>query len=151
MRLVLQRVSHAQVSVDGRVVGEVGRGILVLLGIQTGDGFGEMEWGAKKTAELRIFNDDNNKMNLSLNDINGEVMVISQFTLLADVEKGRRPSFLNAAPPKEAEELYLYFVDCLRKFGIPTAMGVFGARMSVSLVNEGPVTVVIDRSVAEKR
>lgn len=146
MRLVLQRVSRAQVSVNGKIVGEIGRGLLVLLGVQTGDSREEMEWGARKTAELRIFQDDNDKMNLSLKDINGEVLVISQFTLLADTEKGRRPSFIDAAPPEEAETLYHYFTDCLRKSGIPTATGIFAAKMSVSLINEGPVTIVLDRA-----
>jgi D-aminoacyl-tRNA deacylase len=145
MRLVLQRVSRAQVSVDKKVVGEIGHGLVVLLGVQNGDGRKEMEWGAKKTAELRIFQDDHDKMNLSLKDINGEVLVISQFTLLADAEKGRRPSFINAAPLGEAENLYIHFVECLRKFGVPTATGIFAAKMSVSLVNEGPVTIVLDR------
>lgn len=146
MRLVLQRVSRAQVSVDGRVAGEIGRGLLVLLGVQKGDGEAEMEWGARKTAELRIFQDDQDKMNLSLLDVNGEALVVSQFTLLADADKGRRPSFTDAAPPEEAERLYRYFADCLRKTGIATATGVFAARMSVSLVNEGPVTIILDRA-----
>jgi D-tyrosyl-tRNA(Tyr) deacylase len=145
MRLVLQRVSRAQVSVDGTVSGEIGRGILVLLGVENGDGLAEMEWGAKKAAELRIFQDDQDKMNLSLMDVRGEALVVSQFTLLADVERGRRPSFTDAAAPPEAERLYNYFVDCLRKMNVPTATGVFAAHMSVSLVNEGPVTIVIER------
>jgi D-tyrosyl-tRNA(Tyr) deacylase len=145
VRLVLQRVSRAQVSVDGRVAGEIGHGLLVLLGVQRGDGVAEMEWGARKAAELRIFQDDQDKMNLSLLDVNGEALVVSQFTLLADADKGRRPSFTDAAPPEEAERLYRYFADCLRKMGIATATGVFAARMSVSLVNEGPVTIVLDR------
>ena len=148
MRLVLQRVSRAQVSVDGKVTGEIGRGLLMLLGVQKGDGTAEMEWGAKKAAELRIFQDDQDKMNLSLLDVNGEALVVSQFTLLADSEKGRRPSFTGAAPPEEANGLYRHFADCLRKMGIPTATGVFAARMSVSLVNEGPVTIVLERKPA---
>jgi D-tyrosyl-tRNA(Tyr) deacylase len=131
--------------VDGQVSGEIGRGLLVLLGVQKGDGPAEMEWGARKTAELRIFQDDQDKMNLSLLEVNGEALVVSQFTLLADPEKGRRPSFTDAAPPEEADRLYRHFADCLRKMGIPTATGVFAARMSVSLVNEGPVTIVLDR------
>jgi D-tyrosyl-tRNA(Tyr) deacylase len=145
MRLVLQRVSRAQVSVDGEVAGEIGRGLLVLLGVQKGDGTEEIEWGARKTAELRIFQDEQDKMNLNLVDVNGEALVVSQFTLLANAEKGRRPSFTEAAPPEEAERLYLEFVDCLRKLGVPTATGTFAARMSVSLVNEGPVTIVLER------
>lgn len=148
MRLVLQRVSRAQVSVNGNVTGEIGRGLLVLLGVQKGDGTAEMEWGAKKAAELRIFQDDQDKMNLSLLDVSGEALVVSQFTLLADSEKGRRPSFTDAAQPEEAERLYGFFVDCLRRMGIPTATGVFAARMSVSLVNEGPVTMILDRKPA---
>ena len=148
MRLVLQRVSRAQVSVDGKVTGEIGRGLLMLLGVQKGDGTAEMEWGAKKAAELRIFQDDQDKMNLSLLDVNGEALVVSQFTLLADSEKGRRPSVTGAAPPAEANGLYRHFADCLRKMGIPTATGVFAARMSVSLVNEGPVTIVLERKPA---
>ena len=148
MRLVLQRVSHAEVRVDGKVTGEIERGLLVLLGVQKGDGQAEMEWGARKTAELRIFQDDQDRMNLSLQEVNGGALVVSQFTLLADSEKGRRPSFTDAAPPDEADRLYRHFVDCLRKMGIPTATGVFAARMSVSLTNEGPVTIVLDRRPA---
>lgn len=145
MRLVLQRVSRAEVIVEGKTVGEIGRGLLVLLGVQKGDSEAEMEWGAKKTAELRIFQDQHEKMNLSLKDVNGEVLVVSQFTLLADADKGRRPSFIDAAEQEEADRLYQYFTNCLRQVGIPTATGTFAAKMSVSLVNEGPVTIVLNR------
>jgi D-aminoacyl-tRNA deacylase len=145
LRIVLQRVSSASVEVDGTIVGRIGKGYLVLLGVEGKDGEGEMDWGAKKVAELRVFQDAQDKMNLSLADVEGEALVVSQFTLCADVEKGRRPSFVKAAAPEQAKPLYEYFVSALRSAGIRTATGVFAARMKVSLVNEGPVTIVLDR------
>lgn len=145
MKLVVQRVSSAQVTVDGVVCGKIGPGLLILLGIHGGDGADTMEWGAKKCAELRIFQDDQDKMNLSLAELNGEALVISQFTLCADAQKGRRPSFIDAAPPAIAKPLYEHFVNALRTGGIRTATGIFAAKMSVSLVNEGPVTIILER------
>jgi len=145
LRLVLQRVSRAEVTVDGRSVGQIGHGLLVLLGVASGDTEAEMDWGVRKVAELRIFQDENDKMNRSLLDLNGEALVVSQFTLFADAQKGRRPSFTDAAPPAEAERLYDYFVSKLRETGVRTATGVFAARMAVSLVNEGPVTIILEK------
>jgi D-tyrosyl-tRNA(Tyr) deacylase len=145
LKLVVQRVSSAQVTVDGVVCGKIGPGLLILLGIHGGDGADTMEWGAKKCAELRIFQDDQDKMNLSLAELNGEALVISQFTLCADAQKGRRPSFIDAAPPAIAKPLYEHFVNALRTGGIRTATGIFAAKMSVSLVNEGPVTIILER------
>jgi D-tyrosyl-tRNA(Tyr) deacylase len=145
LRIVLQRVGSASVTVDGKVVGKIGKGFLILLGIEGKDGQTEMDWGVRKVAELRVFQDEQEKMNLSLEDIGGEALVVSQFTLCADVQKGRRPSFVKAAPPEQAEPLYEYFVDKLRDMGIRTATGIFAAKMSVSLVNEGPVTILLER------
>jgi D-aminoacyl-tRNA deacylase len=145
MRAVLQRVSQASVTVDGEVVGTIGHGLLILLGVDARDGEAEMEWAARKAAELRIFQDEHDKMNLSLLDVGGEALVISQFTLCGDARKGRRPSFTDAAAPEIAAPLYEYFVSCLRNLGIRTATGVFAAKMSVALVNEGPVTIWLER------
>ena len=128
-----------------QVVGEIGAGLLILLGIGKSDGDAEMEWGARKAAELRIFQDDEGQMNRSLLDVGGAALVISQFTLYGDAQKGRRPSFIDAAPPEIAEPLYQKFVENLRALGIRTETGIFAAKMSVALVNEGPVTIVIER------
>lgn len=137
MKAVLQRVSRAAVAIDGATVGQIGRGLVILLGVESTDTAAEMAWAARKAAELRIFEDDELKMNRSLFDIGGEALVVSQFTLLADVQKGRRPSFIKAAPPELAKPLYESFVDALRTLGVRTATGVFAAKMSVSLVNRG--------------
>ena len=145
MRLVVQRVSRASVTVDGKTVGQIGTGLLVLLGVGQKDSEAEMEWGARKVAELRIFPDEQERMNRSLIEMGGEALVISQFTLYGDVQKGRRPSFIDAAPPELAEPLYLKFVSLLRAQGIRTETGIFAAKMSVSLVNEGPVTILFDK------
>ena len=145
MKLVLQRVSSAKVEIDKQVVGSIGKGLLVLLGIGVSDSPAEMEWGARKVADLRIFQDEQDKMNISLSEIGGEALVVSQFTLYADADKGRRPSFIEAAPPEQAKPLYDLFVSTLRTAGVRTAAGVFGAKMSVSLVNEGPVTIILSR------
>jgi D-tyrosyl-tRNA(Tyr) deacylase len=123
----------------------IGVGLLILLGVGKEDSEEVMEWGAKKVAELRIFQDEAERMNRSLLDVSGEALVISQFTLYGDAQKGRRPSFISAAPPELAEPLYLKFAEYLRNQGIRTEMGVFGAKMSVTLVNEGPVTIILDR------
>jgi D-tyrosyl-tRNA(Tyr) deacylase len=144
MKAVLQRVSGAKVEVDGKPVGTVGRGILVLLGVEKGDRAKEAEWLAEKTVNLRIFEDGNGKMNLSVLDIGGEILAVSQFTLAGNCAKGRRPSFDTAAPPAEANDLYERFVERLRGFGIKVETGVFQADMKVSLVNDGPVTFIIE-------
>ncbi|MDD5087382.1 MAG: D-aminoacyl-tRNA deacylase [bacterium] len=145
MRIVLQRVSQAQVSVEQAVVGKIAAGLVVLLGIEQGDTEAVVAWGARKTAELRIFQDDDNRMNRSLLDVGGAALVISQFTLLGDTRKGRRPSFTEAAEPETAERLYQYFAASLRQLGVQVETGVFAAKMSVSLVNEGPVTLLLER------
>ncbi len=145
LKAVLQRVSGASVAIDGVTVSQIGRGLVILLGVESKDTIAEMEWGARKAAELRIFEDAERKMNRSLFDVHGEALVVSQFTLLADVQKGRRPSFINAAPPEMAEPLYEQFVDTLRTLGVRTATGVFAAKMAVTLVNEGPVTILLER------
>jgi D-tyrosyl-tRNA(Tyr) deacylase len=135
MRALLQRVSHASVTVDGKVVGKIGRGLLVLLGVGMGDSEAQVKFLADKIAYLRIFGDDEGKMNRSLLDISGEVLVVSQFTLYADTRKGRRPSFTNAAPPSIAEPLVERFKDAIAAYGLTVADGVFGAYMEVELLN----------------
>ena len=144
MRAVLQRVSQASVTVDGQVVGEIGAGLLVLLGVEREDGDEQVRWMADKCAELRIFEDDAGKMNRSLIDIGGAMLVVSQFTLLGDCRKGRRPSFVGAAPPEHAEKLYDQFVAHIRSRNIEVATGIFRAHMDVSLVNDGPVTLLLE-------
>ncbi|MDM7915856.1 MAG: D-aminoacyl-tRNA deacylase [Candidatus Eisenbacteria bacterium] len=151
MLAVLQRVTQASVRTEGRHEA-IGRGVLVLLGVAQGDGEEDANWLAEKCATLRFFNDAEGKMNIGLDEIGGEALVISQFTLLGDCEKGRRPSFSHAAPPEEAERLYESFVARLSALGIPCRTGVFGAMMQVSLVNDGPVTLLLDsRSWKERR
>ena len=145
MKAVVQRVKSAKVTVAGQAVGEIGRGLVVLLGVGQGDGEKEAFLLAKKIASLRIMSDEKGKMNLSVKDIDGEVLVVSQFTLLADTQKGNRPSFIKAASPKLAERLYLDFITELKKLGVKqVAAGKFGAMMSVYLINDGPVTIVLD-------
>lgn len=144
MRAVLQRVSRARVAVEGKPVAEIGPGLLVLLGVFKGDGPAEVAFLAQKTAELRIFEDAAGKMNLSIAETQGAVLVVSQFTLAADLRKGRRPSFDPAAPPAEAERLYLEYAARLRSRGLPVQTGVFGAAMQVELCNDGPVTLVLE-------
>jgi D-tyrosyl-tRNA(Tyr) deacylase len=143
MRAVVQRVSRAAVRVDGAVVGEIGTGLLILLGVATGDGEPEAAALAGKVARLRIFPDDEGRFDRSVADVRGSALVVSQFTLLADTAKGNRPSFTAAAPPEEAERLYERFCTALRELGVPVEQGVFGARMDVELVNDGPVTIVL--------
>ncbi|MDQ3957643.1 MAG: D-aminoacyl-tRNA deacylase [Actinomycetota bacterium] len=144
MRAVVQRVSSARVTVGGRLVGECGAGVLVLVGIAPDDGAPEVTWLADKVANLRIFNDADGKMNLSLLDTGGEALVVSQFTLYGDARRGRRPSFIRAAQGPEAEALYEDSIAAFRALGIRTAMGEFGAMMDVELTNEGPVTILLD-------
>ncbi len=146
MRAVLQRVTRAQVRVDGQTTGEIGKGLLVLLGVGHGDGRAEADSLLEKIVHLRIFEDAGGKMNLSLVDAGGELMVISQFTLYADCRKGRRPSFTDAASPEEARKLYDYFVARAGSLGLKVAAGVFQAVMEVELVNFGPVTILLDTS-----
>ncbi|HET8822311.1 MAG TPA: D-aminoacyl-tRNA deacylase [Thermoleophilaceae bacterium] len=139
MRALVQRVSQASVTVDGEQVAAIGRGLLVLLGVRRGDGPAEADRIAAKLRALRIFEDDGGKMNLSVGDVGGEVLCVSQFTLYGDSRKGNRPSFVDAAPPEEAEPLYERVREALAARG-----GVFGARMAVELVNDGPVTLLIE-------
>lgn len=145
MRIVLQRVKHARVSVDGACVGEIGKGIMILLGVHTDDTAREAEFLVDKCADLRIFSDDQDKMNLSLSDIDGEVLVVSQFTLYGNCSKGRRPSFIDAAPPQKGNELYTLFVEKMKTRCRHVATGIFGAKMDVELLNDGPVTLVLEK------
>jgi len=144
MRAVIQRVSHAKVTVDGEIVGEIGEGILVLLGVAEDDSVKEAVYLLEKTLNLRIFEDADGKMNLSLLDIKGELLVVSQFTLYGDVRKGRRPSFIRAAAPDEANRLYEFYVGEARKRIGKVETGRFQAMMTVELVNDGPVTILLD-------
>jgi D-tyrosyl-tRNA(Tyr) deacylase len=144
MKAVVQRVSKARVDVEGRTVGTIGQGILVLLGVEKGDGERDADWLADKIVNLRIFEDDAGKMNLALREIGGALLAISQFTLAGNCAKGRRPSFDGAAPPAEANRLYEYFVTRVRTLGVAVETGVFQAMMAVSLVNDGPVTFVLE-------
>ena len=145
MKAVIQRVTRASVTVEGRITGEIKNGFLVLLGVMDGDTEEEMKLLAKKVSEIRIFEDENGKMNLSLDKIGGEVLVVSQFTLCADLSHGRRPSFINSAPPAIANELYEKFCEELRNLGVSkVAQGVFGAEMAVELLNDGPVTIIMN-------
>ena len=145
MRVVLQRVARAAVRVDGQAVGVIGRGYLLLVGFRSGDSEDSLRWMVEKLRGLRLFPDSEGKMNLPIEEIGGEFLVVSQFTLYADVRKGRRPSFVHAAEPREAERLYDRFVDLLREGTIPVATGSFGALMDVELVNDGPVTLILER------
>jgi D-tyrosyl-tRNA(Tyr) deacylase len=144
MRAVLQRVSEARVTVENETVGATGRGLLVLLGVEEGDGEQDAAQLAKKTAELRLFEDREGKMNLSVEEIGGEILVVSQFTLAADSRKGRRPGFSRAAAPETANALYEHYVALLRERGLTVATGRFQAMMQVALVNDGPVTFLLD-------
>src|SRR2546430_10939397 len=144
MRALLQRVSRASVTVDGKIVGQIGQGLLILLGIGQQDSELQVKTLADKIVYLRIFGDDEGKMNRSLLDIGGEVLVISQFTLYADTRRGRRPSFTNAAPPAVAEPLVERFKEAIASYGLTVASGIFGASMQIDLCNEGPVTIWLD-------
>ena len=144
MRAVIQRVSRASVTVGGDVVGTVGRGLMVLLGVEKGDGQGDVVYMAQKISGLRVFEDDEGRMNRDLGEVGGAMLVVSQFTLLGDCRKGRRPSFIRAAAPEDAEVLYRGFVAEVRGHGIEVAEGRFQQQMDVELVNDGPVTLMID-------
>lgn len=148
MRAVLQRVSRAEVTVDGEQVASIGKGYLVLLGVTHSDGESDARYIADKIASLRLFEDEAGKINMGITDIGGEVLLVSQFTLYADCRKGRRPSFTDAAPPEMADRLYQRVAEMLRDAGLPVQTGVFGAHMQVALVNDGPVTILLD---SEKR
>lgn len=144
MRAVVQRVTDADVSVDNKITGAIGKGYMVLLGVEEGDSEADAEYMAEKIAGLRVFEDNEGRMNLSLMDIGGAVLSVSQFTLLADARKGRRPSFVRAARPEEANRLYIYFNEKVREKGIRVAEGVFQAEMLVRINNDGPVTILLD-------
>jgi len=145
MRILVQRVKEAKVLVNGQIIGQIGKGILVFLGIARGDNITQAEWLVKKVCSLRIFADKNSEFNLSLKEIGGEILVVSQFTLYGDCRKGRRPSFDQAAPPPEALLLYESFIKLLKQQGIKVATGKFGALMQVHLINDGPVTLILER------
>jgi len=144
MRAVIQRVSRASVVVDGKVEGQIGAGLLVLLGVAKGDGAPDVQYMVEKIATLRIFGDQQGNMNLSLGEVGGAVLIVSQFTLVGDTDKGRRPGFDKAAPPDTARTLYDQVVDGLKGRGLRVETGLFGARMRVSLENDGPVTFILD-------
>src|SRR5512143_3138885 len=149
MRLVIKRVSHASVTVDNQIVGQCGLGFCILAGVKIGDAPAEAKWLANKVANLRVFEDEAGKMNRSLLDVKGEALVVSQFTLYANAQHGRRPDFINAARPEQAEPLIDYFVEQLRAEGIPTQTGVFRAMMQVDIHNDGPVTILLEKELAE--
>jgi len=144
MRVVLQRVSQAEVSVSGKTIGRIGSGLLALAAVSRHDDENDLVWMARKIVDLRVFDDDNGNLNLSLRDIRGQLMVVSQFTLYGDCKKGRRPSYSEAAPPTEAEELYNRFVEIMRESVPDVQTGRFQAAMEVCLTNDGPVTLILD-------
>lgn len=144
MRAVIQKVSDANVKVDGSTVGKIGKGLLIFLGIGEDDDSDDLEYMVRKILGLRIFYDDSGKMNLSLEDIHGELLIVSQFTLYGDVRKGRRPSFSTSAKPEIAENMYEEFIKRCKERGIKTEKGIFGADMAVGITNQGPVTILVD-------
>lgn len=144
MKSVIQRVSQASVTIDNAVVGEIQKGFMILLGITHTDTEKDVKWMVDKITGLRVFEDENGKMNLSLEDVEGELLIVSQFTLYGDARKGRRPSFIDAARPEKAIPLYEKFVEMAREKGVKVATGEFGADMKVSLINDGPVTLIVD-------
>ena len=145
MKLVLQKVTRAAVTVGGTQVSEIGPGLAILVGVRKGDGEAQADWLAEKAANLRIFEDDAGKMNRSVLDTGGSALVVSQFTLLADVQKGRRPSFVEAELPEQAEALVSYFAKRLQFYGVPVQTGIFRSYMLVEIHNEGPVTIILER------
>jgi len=150
MRAVIQRVTEASVEVDGKIVGAIDQGLAILLGVSKDDEKSDADYLAEKIPHLRIFNDAEEKMNLSLNDVEGKILAISQFTLFGNTRKGRRPSFIEAAPPDSANELYEYFIDKIAGQGIEVAKGIFGATMLVKIFNDGPVTILLDSNDRHK-
>lgn len=144
MKAVIQRVSEASVKVDGKIVGEIKKGLMLLIGIHEQDEKTDADWLIQKILNLRIFGDENEKLNLSIKDISGEILCISQFTLITDYKKGNRPSFIKAAKPDKAIPLFDYFKEEIAKSALKTESGIFGADMKVSLINDGPVTIVMD-------
>lgn len=144
MKLVIQRVKHANVKVENKVIGKIGQGLMILVGISENDSDKDVKAMVNKVPHLRVFEDEVGKMNLSLHDVKGGILSISQFTLYADTRKGRRPSFVHAAKPEKAETLYQYFNNLLRSEDIQVAEGQFGAMMDIDLVNEGPVTIILE-------
>ena len=145
MKVLIQRVKNASVTIDNEVFSSINQGLLVFLGVEKGDTSVQANWLVEKILKLRVFEDENEKMNLSVSDIKGEILVVSQFTLAGDCKKGTRPSFDNAMPPKEAKELYEYFVSEIKKSGLEVQTGVFGAMMDIALINDGPVTFMIEK------
>ncbi|MGF7057328.1 D-aminoacyl-tRNA deacylase [Brassicibacter mesophilus] len=144
MRAVVQRVSMAKVTVNDETIGSINKGLLVFLGVGSEDLDADMEYMCDKIINLRIFEDQNDKMNLSLLDIQGEILVVSQFTLYGDLRKGKRPNFMNAAPPDIAEEIYLKFIERCKSYNVKVETGAFGEHMNIELINDGPVTIMID-------
>ena len=144
MKLVLQRVKNASVTIDGKIFSSISQGYLVLYGVDKNDTKAQADWLANKLSVFRCFSDKNDKMNLSIKDVNGEILIVSQFTLCAAVKKGTRPSFDSAMAPDSAKEMYEYFVSKVKELGIPVQTGVFGADMKVELLNDGPVTFIIE-------
>jgi len=144
MRAVIQRVSEASVKVENKIVGKIKKGLMLLIGVDESDENADADWLVKKILDVRIFSDDEDKMNHSVKDINGEILCISQFTLISDYKKGNRPSYIKAARPEKAILLFDYFKDEMKKSGLKTESGIFGADMKVSLINDGPVTLVFD-------
>ena len=144
MKIVIQRVSCASVRVEGVIVGQIQQGLMLLVGVEEGDDKSDAEWLSKKILDLRIFSDSEGKMNLSVKDVNGDVLCISQFTLLAEYKKGNRPSFIKAARPEMAVDLFEYFKELIKKPDLKVESGIFGADMKVELLNNGPVTIVMD-------
>ena len=151
MIAVIQRVSKASISVDGKQIAEIDNGLVILLGVMSDDDETDCRFLQDKIAHFRIFNDDDEKMNLSIKDVNGEALVVSQFTLCGDWQKGRRPSFINAAAPECAEQLYNLFVEYMESGNIPTKTGRFGAKRDISLSNDGPVTFVLDSKIKKAK
>ncbi len=145
MRIVIQRVKQAKVDIGGKTHAEIGKGILVLLGVEKGDIEDKADWLARKICNFRIFSDENEKMNLSVKDVKGEILVVSQFTLASHIKKGNRPSFSNAAPESEAVPIYERFIQIVKSEGVPVKTGVFGADMEVFLINDGPVTFILEK------
>ncbi len=145
MKLVIQRVKYAGVEVDGREVSRIGKGLLIFIGISKEDDGTQIEWLAKKAVELRIFEDEQEKMNLSLKDIGGEILLVSQFTLYGNCKKGRRPDFLDAAQSEKAEKMYLDFAEALKQNDIIPKLGKFGKHMNITLLNDGPVTMILEK------